>query len=318
MKTKLCTVAALGMVLVVASHGQETIDTFDTPQYVSVPGSPGATNWNSEEALEVPGAERDLRVHRVGPGLGSLSGDVGYSFPNTVSLACGFGVIGSLHLVYDGPDTSDAINHTGLGGIDLTSGGTNNAIKFATASDLGAEITVTVYQDATRYSTVSIPVAADPSFTFVDTVIGFTQFAAAGPDGGADFSQVGAIEFEIGDGPEGADISLRIIGLVRDPQFDPPPPPPTDPCYKPCGSDYDKYCYSGSGWNCYDRDTSCWGGSSWGGSSWGGSSWGGSSWGGSSWGGSSCGGSSWGGSSRGGSSWGGSSWGGTKYGSFGW
>ncbi|MCC6354921.1 MAG: hypothetical protein IT577_13615 [Verrucomicrobiae bacterium] len=227
MKTKLLA-AALGMTLAAASQGQGTIDSFDTWQYIEVPYTPFATNWNSQAAAEALGGDRDLRVHRVGGAMDSLFGDVGLTFPNAVSLSCGPGVTGSLHLTYDGADNSDDVDHTGLGGIDLTSGGTYNAIKFATTSDLGAKVTVTVYQDATRYSVATVSVAADPSFTFVDTVIGMTQFVAAGPDGGADFTQVGAVEFEIGDGPESSDISVRIIGLVDDPNFDPPPPPPSD------------------------------------------------------------------------------------------
>ncbi|HPA19959.1 MAG TPA: hypothetical protein PLU30_19570 [Verrucomicrobiae bacterium] len=225
MKTKICAAAALGFALAASSPGQGTLDSFDTQQFVIVPLLPGATNANSVAAPEALGGERDLRVHRVGGSVGTLIGDVGYVFPNTVSLSCGLGVIGSMHLVYDGPDNSDAVNATGLGGIDLTEGGTYNAIRFATTSDLGAKVTITVYQDATHYSVASINVAADPTFTFVDTVIGMSQFVPAGPDGGASFSNVGALEFEIGDGPEGADISLRIIGRVHDPKFDPPPPP---------------------------------------------------------------------------------------------
>ncbi|MCX9079636.1 MAG: hypothetical protein OIN84_16855, partial [Candidatus Methanoperedens sp.] len=175
--------------------------------------------WSTLTAPEAIGGDRDLRVHRVGPGLRSLTGDVGLSFPNTVSLACGLEMQGCLHLIYDGPDNSDAINHTGLNGVDLTEGGTRNAFKFATTSDLGANVEITVYQDATHFSVSKVTVAADPTFTFVDTVAGFSEFVPAGPDGGADFNHVGALAFDLCNGPPGADISMKVIMTVYDPKF---------------------------------------------------------------------------------------------------
>lgn len=226
MKTKIMTVM-MGFALAATAMGQGTIDSFDTWQFVQVATLPGATNTQSQAAAEALGGERDLRVHRVSGTMDSLFGDVGLTFPNAVSLSCGPGVVGSLHLIYDGFDGDDAVNYSGLGGLDLTGGGTYNAFKFATTSDLGAKVTITVYESETRYSVATIDVAADATFTFVDAVVGLSQFVAAGPDGGADFSNVGAVEFEIGDGAAGADISVRIIGMVDDPNFDPPPPPPS-------------------------------------------------------------------------------------------
>lgn len=229
MNTRPCAILAAFLAFVATSLGQGTIDSFDTWQYVKVPTLPGATNTQSQAAAEALGGERDLRVHRVSGAMDSLFGDIGLTFPNAVSLSCGPGVIGSLHLVYDGFDNSDAVDHTGLGGIDLTDGGNYNAIKFARTSDLGATVTITVYQDATHYSVATIAVGADPTFTFAETVVEMSQFVPAGPDGGADFSNVGAVEFEIGDGPEGSDISVRIIGLVGVP----PPPPENEYDFAP-------------------------------------------------------------------------------------
>lgn len=219
MKTKLISTATVGLAFAAMAQSQTTIDSFETWQFVEVSCCPGATNWNTQAAPEAFGGDRDLRVYRVGLGLRALSGDIGLSFPNTVSLACGLGVLGCLHLIYDGPDTSDTINYTGLNGLDLTEGGFCNAFKFATTSDLGAEVEIAVYQDATHYSVAEVTVAADPTFTFVDTVVGFSEFVPAGPDGGADFTQVGALEFELCNGPEGADISMMAIRTIHDPKF---------------------------------------------------------------------------------------------------
>ncbi|MCC6354576.1 MAG: hypothetical protein IT577_11865 [Verrucomicrobiae bacterium] len=219
MKKQPMVAVAAGLALSVTAAAQTTIDAFDTWQFMEVPCCPCATNWSSQAAPGAVGGERELYVYRETGAMDSLFGDVALTFPNTVSLSCGPGVRACLHLVYDGPDNSRAVDFAGLGGLDLTEGGTRNAFKFATTSDLGADVEIYVYQDATRYSVAEIPIAADSSFAFVDTVVGFSQFVAAGPAGGADFTRVGAIEFELCNGPEGADISMGVITTVDDPRF---------------------------------------------------------------------------------------------------
>lgn len=216
MKTKLLATATAGLALAALAQSEIIIDSFDTWQYAKVACYPDATNCVSQAAPEALGGERDLGVGRVGGAMDCLFGDVALTFPNAASLSCGPGVEACCHLFYDGFDNSSAINYTGLNGVDLTEGGLCNAFQFGTTSDLGANVDITVYTDATHYSVAEVTIVADPTFQFVDTVLSFSQFVAAGPDGGADFARVGALDFELCNGPEGSDIAINTIRTTYD------------------------------------------------------------------------------------------------------
>lgn len=217
MKTKLIMTLAAGFVLAAGAQAQSIIDSFETWQFAKVGYCPCASNCVSTSAPEALGGERDLGVGRLeGSAMDSLFGDVCLTFPCTASLSCGPGVLGCMHISYDGFDNSIAINPTGLGGVDLTEGGACNAFVLLTTSDLGANVDVTVYQDATHYSFAEIAIAADPTFTFAETVLPFAQFVPIGPEGGADFTQVGALDFVLCNGPAGADIGMGVIRTAHD------------------------------------------------------------------------------------------------------
>lgn len=219
MKTQL--IAALAAGMGVAAQAGMTIDSFDSRQHIFADRVYGATNSSflvTPEA-EVLGGERDLCVRHVDGAVGALMGDVACVFPDAASLSCGLRVMGCLSLVYDGPDASSDVDPTGLNGIDLTAGGTSYAFKFGLVSDLGADLAITVYTDATHYSMAWLTIPTDPAFNFITTYAGFSQFFPAGPDGGADFTNVGAIAFLLCNGPGGADISIGEIVTVDDPRF---------------------------------------------------------------------------------------------------
>lgn len=220
MKTRLLAPISAGFVLAAMAQAQTTtIDTFETKQFVIADLTPGVTNSCCVVAPGAIGGERDLCVRHVGGAVATLVGDVGYVFTNTASLSCGLSVEACLHLVYDGLDNSRDINCTGLNGLDITEGGTRNAFRLSTTSDLGANVAITVYQDATHYSVAMVTVAADPTFTFSEVTFGFADFMPAGPEGGADFTRVGALVFELCNGPGGADISMKNLVTTYDSRF---------------------------------------------------------------------------------------------------
>jgi len=218
-KTQL--IAALAAGVAAAAQAGMTIDSFDSRQYIFADRVYGTTNsgFIATSEAEVVGGERDMCVRHVDGAVGALMGDVACVFPNAASLSCGLRVMGCLGLVYDGPDASSNIDPTGLNGIDLTAGGTSYAFKFGLVSDLGADLAITVFTDATHYSMAWQTIPTDPTFNFVTTYAGFSQFFPVGPDGGADFRNVGAIAFLLCNGPGGADISIGEIVTVDDPRF---------------------------------------------------------------------------------------------------
>lgn len=211
------------------AFGQAELDTFNTEQFVEVSNAPLAFSVDATAAPEVLGGERDIYVHRVTGSLaGDLYGDVNLTIPNGATLSTGPGVIGSMHIVYDGADGNggiDAINYTGLGGLDLSEAGAYDSFTFSAASDLGVSVTIRVYSDAQNYSEITLAVPADSNFTLTDFTVPFADFAQAGA-GPADFANVGAVEVEFGDGPAAADSVF--MGFSRTGSPTPPPPPPGD------------------------------------------------------------------------------------------
>ncbi|MEM6455548.1 MAG: IPTL-CTERM sorting domain-containing protein [Acidobacteriota bacterium] len=206
----LCALLLLGGT---AQAQQIIIDDFGgTAQSVT---ATGVGNTDSDSAVDgaVLGGERDLLTTVAGGG-GSIVVDVNsVGDPGVLTHAQGSGVTGTTLVVWDGADGDPlALDATGLGGLDLTSGGLANAFQLDIASDdLPIDIVLRVYTDAGNVSerTVSLPgligIGPNPPASYV---IPFSAFAAT-VGAGADFSSVGAIEALI-DGSIFSDVDLRV------------------------------------------------------------------------------------------------------------
>ena len=188
------------------------IDDFSASQYFSVSGAPSGykSAFNSVADLAILGGERDAFLERTSTNSGSISMDVNGSFTDAMAYASSPATSGRAIITYDGTDGSSAFNPTGLGGVDLTLGGQYHGLNIHTTSDIGASVTFTIYTDATRYSTYTLPVLADPTFTFVDYFVNWTSFTTgAGAASGADFTNVGAITLTMdGTTNPGTDIGI--------------------------------------------------------------------------------------------------------------
>lgn len=187
------------------------IDGFSDFQDVSVSGMP--TGYKSASDFlsggSILGTERDLFIERTSNNGGSLSVDVNSSFGDAMAYASSPATFGRGIVTYDGIDGSNALDYTGLGGVDLTDGGQYYGLTLHSTSDLGASIRFTIYTDETHYSTYLLPVLADPTFTFARYFADFADFTDGGVDGGADFSNVGAITMELdGTSHPGTDIGF--------------------------------------------------------------------------------------------------------------
>ncbi len=199
-------VAALALGSAPAMAAPVLIDNFNTSQSLTAMATGPATNSNG-----VTGSTSDLiggaRLAQIAitSGMGSATFNVNNSNtgPGQANYSNQFSVQSNLLLNWNG-GTSDITSHTGLGGIDLTGGGTNSEILVSYSSDLGALGTVTVYSgDGSSSSSRSWNFTGGGT---LDTAnLGFGTFS-----GTADFTDVSAITLSV-DGVSNFDGMLDII-----------------------------------------------------------------------------------------------------------
>ncbi len=197
------------------------IDTFDqTPQEARdvTAGDGPVVSILATPTAEAIGGEHELIVEKT-----SVNGAVQLSvddplLPNQLtfdSLSTGQG---PRRIVWDGPDNdATLIDDTGLGGVNLASNAAGVQVQIR--ADLpGGTATIRIYSDdgvagtAARFSTTTLPIPATAGGFLSAEFIPFTQFTA-GAGGGADFSSVGAIEFEI-NGAADVNGAAEVLGAV--------------------------------------------------------------------------------------------------------
>jgi hypothetical protein len=197
------------------------IDDFITSQSVTATaGAPTASS--SIAAAEAIGGERDISVEMVS-GFTSLVLSVNPFGGELLVHDSGASVLGSSTVVWDGLDGDPtALDPTGLGGVDLTSGGMLDSFRLSyLLADLTGEVTMTVYDasDATgdTWSQVTMLLPGG-IFAPVDVDAAYTDFATVGPNGAADFSNVGAISMTISNTSTGSlDVLLKRVECVPEP-----------------------------------------------------------------------------------------------------
>ena len=188
-----------------------TIDAFTTSQILTanVIGSPVTDVQTAAEAIGgqremfsnlTAGASIDLISNAATPGILEF---------NTSATGAGTRII-----TYDGTGEADAtaVDGTGLGGIDLTNGGTNLAFRFIAGADQnGGNLIVRVYSTATDFSQLSVPIDNTGGAATATLIARFANFVTAG-GGGADFTDVNAIQIEFS--VAAADGQLDLIETV--------------------------------------------------------------------------------------------------------
>lgn len=185
-----------------------TIDSFATNQSaLTLTFPPAGTDASSSvSGAGILGGERDLQL--------ALS--AGVIAGNTASAAVSSGffsysqdatISASARLTWDGTDGSPTINPTGLGGVDLTAGGSQDALDLSTVfDDLPITASVTVFTDTTH---VSIATVGLPGLVFSNShfVVPFSSFAPLFGEG-ADLTNVGAIHVTVGSTVTAPDLVL--------------------------------------------------------------------------------------------------------------
>ena len=192
------------------------IDTFETAQAqisLTSPGDTGTSTSSFVSGAGILGTERDLQVTLTAasnPGEGVASDTLGGRF----SYAQDPNVTASGQLQYDGVDGSMALDPTGLGGVDLTNAGRNNAFEILIPfDDNPIDLTFDVYTDAGNTSTYTF----DPGggiFTTPETfIIPFADFSTAAGTG-ADFSNVGAVTVTLESAGNAPDFTLDFFNTT--------------------------------------------------------------------------------------------------------
>ncbi|HYO24428.1 MAG TPA: SdrD B-like domain-containing protein, partial [Lacipirellulaceae bacterium] len=197
-----------------------TIDEFDSFQKVEASPPPDSAGVSSTKAdATVLGGERDFRVEITG-GTDEFSSVSLISAGGLLRLASGAMVTGNATIVWDGQDGNpNAINPTGLGGLDFTKDGPNRmtGIRLSVGADHpNSVVKLRIYSDATHWSefTTTVPESTGGAID-KQVVFDFANPSSSG-GGGADFTKVGAIELTfVGVNAVDAQISVaELVGLT--------------------------------------------------------------------------------------------------------
>jgi uncharacterized repeat protein (TIGR01451 family) len=191
------------------------IDSYDlTTQNVQA-SSIGPTSASSSIAApESLGGERDLFVELT-DGTGRIELLANSFAPGMLTYASDPAAVGRRVITWDGADGDGTVlAPTGLGGLDLTEGGANVAMRLVMGADQDDGIaTLTVYTDATNYSQATLPipntVTGAASAKIYIRLQDFVPVAGTG----ADFTNVGAVQLEIA-GVAAVDGQIDDLGMI--------------------------------------------------------------------------------------------------------
>jgi hypothetical protein len=234
---------AAGAAAVMLSLGANAaiIDLFTTDQATITDndGVAGGGSTSSVVGADILGGERDLIIDQIaqdGPTDPSIESSIGVAV-GRLAFSNDTGAMGVGEVQWDGADGSGALDPTGLGGYDLTAGGTLNAFLIETiSSDANWNFEVWAYTDATNYTQVSFAANEVPSGTGpVLSAIPFAAFTdlcgvALLPSGindvncvgTLDLTSLGALRLILNTGfngsPSAFDIDLRLGSITTVPE----------------------------------------------------------------------------------------------------
>ncbi len=213
---KMAVVAAIASAAAMAQAAPILIDDFSFDQtFLLDSGSVDAVGISSQVCGSgIIGGCRDLYVQKtagtnskvasIGVENGELSFDSG-------SAASGFGIVR-----WDGAhfDSFASIDYVGLGGVDFAAVSIGFFLQV-TSADLGFPFTLNAYTNAGNSSSLTL-FSGGPG----DYFIPFAAFAfGVQTGGGADFSNIGALEAIINTGgsTESVDLTIQLVQSVPEP-----------------------------------------------------------------------------------------------------
>jgi uncharacterized repeat protein (TIGR01451 family) len=188
-----------------------TIDDFSTSQASLALTFPpaGTTASSSASGAGILGGERDLQVNLTagiiaGNGMSATVSSGFYSYSQDATIS------GTSQMQWDNLDGAPTLNATGLGNIDLTAAGTQDALVLGVFfDDLPVNVSIQVFTDAGNSSTATI---ALPGLIFSASsfVVPFSAFSTT-LGAGADFTDVGAVTLTLGSNVTAPDVVLDFL-----------------------------------------------------------------------------------------------------------
>lgn len=141
------------------------------------------------------GGERDASVSRVGAaGLITLLENVTSVNESKFTVgAVGTPSKWTALIQWDGADGSMALDHTGLGGVDLTLLGTLTHLVVSASTDLPSTMKLTVFTDAANWASQTFALGGVGFNNYLMSFAGAWTASAGVPD----FSNVGAVVLEL-------------------------------------------------------------------------------------------------------------------------
>jgi hypothetical protein len=213
-------VLALMVVLVSSVQAQAlSIDSFNT-------GEQSLSQQNSGTVSEavaggmLGGYRKIVAEQTVASNLASINVDV-VTDPGALQLSATDSANYVVRVVWDGDSGSaTTINPTGLGSVDLVFDNSEPPVQIADGILLSIigwdgrdiDLNFTIYTDANNYSVATYQVRGNAFVSSYDVALCFFEgcFTPAGANGGADFTNVGAIVLEVESVQAGADITLDL------------------------------------------------------------------------------------------------------------
>ncbi len=188
------------------------LDDWMTDQdFLSITFPPaGASLFSAVTGPGILNLERDIRVDLSGGTISgnSLSAGVAGGY---FSYSQGATIKGGACISWDGSDGNPSlIDPEGLGGVDLTAGYTQDALRVQTVfDDLPTHVVLRVYSGVGNVSVLDLPL---PGEIYLETgyVIPFTSFGLES-GAGADFTDVGAVTLSVGSTSTSPDLVLDIL-----------------------------------------------------------------------------------------------------------
>jgi hypothetical protein len=204
-------IAALLLVGVVYA-ADVLIDDFDTTfQYHCTPFNAvfcTAGSYGSDSASGALGGTRDISVTLIsGSSLTFLSANGTTANELEFSAPSGVNAVGEV--VWDGDSDATTLDKDGLGGLDLTDGGTNESIVVSVLyDDRQIDLTVEVYSNTnSALATVSLPGDLDEDPNRMDVVLPFTSFSGDT----SVFSSAGAVRLRFSGASSAVDVNIDQI-----------------------------------------------------------------------------------------------------------
>lgn len=197
-----------GAAIAAGAQGAVMIDDFNSYQSVSADQNV-FMNATTMPTLGAIGGERELEA-MYGGGSNTVNLVANADNNSILNYNTGAGTIGMGVVIWDGVNGPGVFDATGLGGVDLTEGGSAVGLVVNVGfDDLPASLDFIIYTNAGNYSRGSIPLAGgifDQQFQ-----LPFASFITQA-GAGADFSNVGAIVLNINSTFQGVDLQMEFLG----------------------------------------------------------------------------------------------------------